>query len=219
MASSKKLVLVAGNIGVGKTSLTERIGEKLNWRTTYEVVATNPYLPDFYKDMGQWGFHLQVYFLGTRAQQHIVAANDPRSAILDRSIYEDFYIFSRALRHMGNFNERDFEAYHTIFDVVIQSLPTPDLLLFLRAPVDVLLERIRMRARDIESSIDPDYLALLGRFYDEWMDDFDLCPVLTVPAGELDFVAKPHHLDVIIGYMQDKLAGKEDVIFPPNGEK
>lgn len=215
--SFKKLVLVAGNIGVGKTSLTERIGQKLGWRTSYEVVANNPYLPDFYKDMKEWGFHLQVYFLGSRAQQHIEAANDPRSAILDRSIYEDFYIFSRALRHMGNFNERDFDSYHNVFKVVIQTLPAPDLLLYLRAPVETLLDRIRRRARDIESGIDPDYLALLGRFYDEWMDEFDACPVLTIPAGDLDFVRWPKHLDIIIDRMQDKLAGKEDVVFPKNG--
>jgi deoxyadenosine/deoxycytidine kinase len=215
---SKKMVLVAGNIGVGKTSLTERIGQKLGWVMSYEVVASNPYLPDFYKDMGKWGFHLQVYFLGSRAQQHIEAASDPRSAILDRSIYEDFYIFSRALKHMGRFSERDYDSYQTIFKVVTQNLPAPDLLLYLRAPVEVLMERIQNRARDIESGIDPEYLALLGSFYDEWMQGFDTCPVLTIPAGDLDFVKWPHHLDIIIDRMHDKLAGKEDVVFPKNGE-
>jgi deoxyadenosine/deoxycytidine kinase len=210
----KRLVLVAGNIGVGKTSLTERIGQKLGWRTGYEVVANNPYLADFYKNMESWAFHLQVYFLGSRAEQHIEAANDPRSTILDRSIYEDFYIFTRALRHLGNINERDYESYATVFQVVTQHLPSPDLLLFLKAPVEVLVDRIQNRGRDIESSIDPEYLKLLGKFYDDWIRDFNVCPVLTIPAGDLDFVHKPVHLDIIIDRMHEKLSGKEDIVFP-----
>ncbi|MBN1231307.1 MAG: deoxynucleoside kinase [Anaerolineales bacterium] len=214
---AKKLVLVAGNIGAGKTSLTERIGSKLGWKTGYEVVSKNPYLPDFYKSMRDWGFHLQVYFLGTRAQQHIEAANDPRSAILDRSIYEDFHIFTRALSHLGNINERDYESYATIYNLMTGYLPVPDLLLYLKAPVSVLMERISRRGREIESSIDPDYMALLDRFYEEWLQNFDYCPVLTIPAGELDFVNKLQHLDIIEERILDKLAGKENVVFPDNG--
>ena len=106
----KRLILVAGNIGSGKTSLTERLGERMGWRTAYESVADTPYLPEFYADMRLWSFHLQVYFLGHRAEQHIEMANDPRSAIIDRSIYEDAFIFARALYHMGNLNERDYQA-------------------------------------------------------------------------------------------------------------
>jgi len=105
---SKRLVVVAGNIGAGKTSLTERIGSRLGWWTGFESVADNPYLPDFYADMRSWSFHLQIFFLGHRSEQYLEAANDPRSAILDRSIYEDAYIFARALHHMGNLSERDF---------------------------------------------------------------------------------------------------------------
>jgi deoxyadenosine/deoxycytidine kinase len=104
---TKHIVVVAGNIGVGKTSLTERIGSRLNWWTGYESVADNPYLADFYGDMRAWAFHLQVFFLGHRAEQYLEAVRDPRSAILDRSIYEDFYIFARALHHMGDVAERD----------------------------------------------------------------------------------------------------------------
>ena len=118
----KRLVLVAGNIGTGKTSLTERIGARLGWKTAFESVADNPYLADFYGDMAQWAFHLQVFFLGHRARQHQELARCPESAISDRSIYEDAHIFSRAAHHLGNMNERDYGAYRAVYDLVIEGV-------------------------------------------------------------------------------------------------
>jgi deoxyadenosine/deoxycytidine kinase len=209
----KRLILVAGNIGSGKTSLTERIGDRLGWQTAFESVADNPYLPDFYNDMHSWSFHLQVYFLGHRAEQYLDMWEDPRSVIIDRSIYEDAYIFSRALHHMGNFNEIDYQSYRRVFNLVINTLPPPSLLIYLRAPVSVLLKRIKSRGRDIETSISEDYLSLLETFYDDWMQSFDLCPVLTIRTDDLDFVHKPKHLDIVVSHIQEKLAGKEEVIF------
>jgi deoxyadenosine/deoxycytidine kinase len=213
MAETKRLVLVAGNIGTGKTSLTERIGERLGWLTAFESVTDNPYLSDFYGNMRQWSFHLQVFFLGHRAGQHLALARHPQSAIADRSIYEDAHIFARVLRHMDNLNERDYQAYRAVYELVIGTLPRPDLLLFLRAPVDVLMERIRARGRDMESGITRDYLALLDAFYGEWMETFDLCPVLAIHSADLDFVNRPQHLDIVVGRIRDKLAGKESVVF------
>ena len=113
----KRLVVVAGNIGVGKSTLVQIMHERLGWEPFYEAVVENPYLADFYHDMRSWSFHLQIYFLGHRARQHIEMAEDPRSAIIDRSIYEDAYIFARALNHMGNLSERDFLAYRQVFDL------------------------------------------------------------------------------------------------------
>ncbi len=214
---TKRFVLVAGNIGAGKTSLTERIGARLGWQTSFDSVVDNPYLADFYEEMHQWSFHLQVFFLGHRAKQHRMLALSPQSAIADRSIYEDAHIFVRALHHMGNLSERDVLAYRQIYDLVLANLPRPDLLLYLKAPVSVLMQRIRQRARAIESGISADYLRLLDSFYTEWMHEFDLCPVLTIPSQDLDFVHKPQHLDIVIERMQDKLAGKEHVVFP-NGD-
>ncbi len=213
---TKRLVLVAGNIGAGKTSLTERIGARLGWQSAFESVADNPYLPDFYADMRSWSFHLQIYFLGHRAEQYLELARMPQSAILDRSIYEDAYIFARALHHMSNLNERDYLAYRRVFDLVVEGLPAPDLLIYLQAPISVLIERIRRRARAIESGITSDYLSLLESFYDDWMQTFDICPVLTIRTDDLDFVHKPRHLDIVVQRIQDKLAGKEVVIFPPD---
>lgn len=213
---SKHLVLVAGNISAGKTSITERVGTRLGWQMGYESVTDNPYLADFYTDMRQWSFHLQVFFLGHRAQQHQALAHAAQSAIADRSIYEDAFIFARALYHLNNLSQRDYQAYRRIFDLVVAGLPRPDLLLYLRAPVPALLDRIRRRGRAMERGITADYLSLLETFYEEWMESFDLCPVLTIRTENLDFVNKPKHLEIVVQRIQDKLAGKEDVVFPNN---
>jgi deoxyadenosine/deoxycytidine kinase len=210
---TKRLVIVAGNIGAGKTSLTERIGARLGWKTAFESVSDNPYLPDFYADMRTWSFHLQVFFLGHRAEQYLQYAHAPQSAILDRSIYEDAFIFARALYQMGNLNERDYLSYRRVFDLVVRGLPAPDLLIYLRAPVPILLERIRSRGRAIESGISDEYLSLLDSFYDDWMASFDTCSVLTIRTDDLDFVNQSRHLDIVVQRIQDKLAGKEEVIF------
>jgi len=212
----KRLVIVAGNIGTGKTSLTERIGSRLGWQTAFESVTDNPYLSDFYADMRAWSFHLQVFFLGHRAAQYLEYVNLPQSAILDRSIYEDALIFARALHEMNNINERDYLSYRRVFDLVVANLPPPDLLIYLKAPVPVLIERIHRRGREIETGITGEYLSLLESFYEDWMDTFDLCPVLTIRTDDLDFVHKPRHLDIVVQRIQDMLAGKEEVVFPAN---
>ena len=214
---TKRLVLVAGNIASGKTSLTERLGARLGWRTAFESVADNPYLADFYADMRQWSFHLQVFFLGHRAQQHLELAHGPESAIADRSIYEDAHIFARALYHLGNLSERDYHAYRQVFEQIVSGLPRPDLLLHLQAPVPVLLKRIEQRGRAIESGITTDYLSLLETFYQEWVQAFELCPVLTLRTDDLDFVHRPQHLDIVVGRIQDRLAGREELVFSPEG--
>ena len=214
----KRLIIVAGNIGAGKTSLTERLGSHLGWQTAFESVSDNPYLPDFYQDMRAWSFHLQVFFLGHRAEQYLEMAASPQSVVLDRSIYEDAHIFARALHQLGNLDERDYLAYRRVFDLLVSKLPPPNLLVYLKAPVPVLVERIRRRGRSIERGITPEYLGLLESFYDDWMATFDVCPVLTIHTGEigkespLDFVNNKKHLDIVIERIKDKLAGKEDVI-------
>ena len=211
---TKHFVLVAGNIGSGKTSLTQRIGARLGWRTAFESVTDNPYLAEFYADMRQWAFQLQVFFLGHRALQHRELALSSESAIADRSIYEDAHIFARALHHLGDLNDRDYNSYRAVFDLVVAGLPRPDLVLYLRAPVEVIHSRIRKRGRGMETSITAEYLALLDSFYEEWMKTFDLCQVLTLRTDDLDYVHKPNHLDIVVERIQAKLAGKENVEFP-----
>jgi len=208
----KRMILVAGNIGSGKTSLTERIGERLGWHTAYESVSDNPYLADFYANMHAWSFHLQIFFLGHRAQQHLDLWKDPQSAIIDRSIYEDAFIFARALNHLGNLNERDYQTYKQVFEMVVKTLPPPSLLVYLKAPVDILVDRIRSRGRKIETGITPEYLGLLDSFYEEWIRSFDICPVLTLRTDNLDFVHKNEHMETVVARINEKFAGKEEII-------
>lgn len=209
----KRLILLAGNIGAGKTSLTERIGKKLGWQSAYESVADNPYLPEFYQDMRAWSLHLQIYFLGHRAEQHRYLAEIPESAILDRSIYEDAHIFARALHHMDNLSDRDYEAYLRLYNLIVSHLPKPDLLIYLQAPVSVLIKRIRRRARHIETGITESYLTLLESYYNDWICSFDLCPVLTLRSDDLDFVHRNQHLEIVVERIKDKLAGHEEMVF------
>lgn len=211
---AKHFVLVAGNISCGKTSLTERLGKRLGWQTAYESVADNPYLSDFYASMGDWAFHLQIFFLGHRAEQHRALANAVQSTIIDRSIYEDAEIFAKALLNMGTLSERDYYTYRKVFDLIVQRLPTPDLLIYLRAPVPVLLERILNRGREMEKGITAEYLELLESYYQEWLAGFDLCPVLTLRTDDLDYVHKPRHLEIVVDRIQDKLLGREEIEFP-----
>lgn len=202
----KHFILAAGNIGSGKTSLTRRLGGQLGWRTSFESVADNPYLPDFYADMRQWSFHLQIFFLGHRAEHHLELAKGPTSAIADRSIYEDAHIFARALHHLDNLTDLDFESYRRVYDLVVAGLPAPDLLIYLKAPVSVLLDRIHQRGRDIESGITAEYLLLLDNFYEEWIPAFNLCPVLEIPTTDFDFVNDQAHLEAVIAQIRNKLA-------------
>ena len=213
---TKRFILVAGNIGSGKTSLTQRVGERLGYRTAFESVADNPYLAEFYGNMAQWSFHLQIFFLGHRAEQHRGLALAPESAICDRSIFEDYYIFARALLALGNLSERDYRAYERLYHLVVNGLPRPDLLLYLKTSTPTLLNRIRGRGRAIETGITAGYLDLLNRLYAEWLAGFDQCPVLTIPGDDLDFVNRPAHFDLVLGKIQDKLAGQEEVVFPSN---
>lgn len=210
---TKRLIVVAGNIGAGKTSLTRQLGQRLNWEAAYESVQDNPYLADFYGDMAQWGFHLQIFFLGHRAEHHLSLARSERSAISDRSIYEDAHIFARALHHMGNLTDRDYQAYLAVYERVISDLPRPDLLLYLNAPVPTLVERIRARGRRMEANIPPSYLELLSSYYDEWLESFDLCPVLEISSNDLNFVHRQDHLDIVIAAIEEKLAGRKEIVF------
>jgi len=187
---------------------------RLGWDPFYESVDDNPYLADFYGDMETWSFHLQIFFLGHRAKTHrYLCTQHPNSSVLDRSIYEDAEIFVRALHNLGHLTERDVNAYRSVYDQVIDGLPAPNLLIYLRATVPTLLGRIRKRARGIETGITADYLSLLNTFYEQWLAHFDLCPVLTIPSDELDFVAYEQHLTIIVNRVLDRLKGKEEITF------
>jgi deoxyadenosine/deoxycytidine kinase len=211
----KKFVAVAGNIGVGKSTLVEKLCEKMGWQPYYEPVAENPYLKNFYQDMKAWAFQSQVYFLTHRMRSHFELLMNPSSVLQDRTVYEDAEIFARNLFLQGNMTETDYATYRELFELFITMLHPPDLVLYLSAPVNTLLERINLRGRDFESTISAEYLSQLNQLYQDWIGGFHLCPVLTVPADQLDFVHTPGHLDLIAKKVDEKLRGKEEVYFAP----
>ena len=195
---NQHLIVLAGNIGSGKTSLTQLLSERFGWQASYESVENNPYLADFYADMRSWAFHLQMYFLGNRAQEVETLLDSDRSAIMDRSIYEDAHIFVRALHEMNNLSDRDYQAYFKLYEMVLRQLPKPSLLIRLDAPVETLVDRIQQRARSIEDTINPDYLRLLDGYYQQWALTYAESPVLTINSQLFDFVNNPSHLQQII---------------------
>lgn len=209
----KKFVAVAGNIGVGKSTLVTMLCRRLDWAPFYEPEGENPYLADFYGDMRSWAFHSQVFFLTRRLRAHRQLLEHPTSAIQDRSVYEDAEVFARNLYQQGLIDERDYGAYHDLYQVLVDFLPPPDLVVYLRASVPKLLDRIKHRGRIYERQISGEYLGQLNELYDDWIARFSLCPVLTVPADHLDYVAHTGHLDLIVDKIQEKLTGKEEVIF------
>ncbi|HOZ37647.1 MAG TPA: deoxynucleoside kinase [Anaerolineaceae bacterium] len=198
LKKDQRLIVLAGNIGSGKTSLTQLLSQRFGWQASYESVDNNPYLADFYADMRTWAFHLQMYFLGNRAQEVETLLNSDRSAIMDRSIYEDAHIFVRALHELNNLSDRDYQAYFKLYELVLRQLPKPSLLIRLVAPVGTLVERIQQRARSIEDTIDPDYLRLLDSYYQQWALEYAESPVLTINSQLYDFVNNPAHLQEII---------------------
>jgi deoxyadenosine/deoxycytidine kinase len=209
----KKIVAVAGNIGVGKSTLVTMLSERLGWEPFFEPVSENPYLADFYRDMRTWAFHSQIFFLTRRLRIHRQMIEHPSSAIQDRSVYEDAEIFAHNLFRQRLIGERDYNSYRELYQVLIEFLPPPDLVVYLRASVSTLQERIRLRGRDYERQITTDYLSQLNELYESWIARFSLCPVLTVPADDLDYVAIPAHLDLIVRKVEEKLTGKDEVVF------
>jgi deoxyadenosine/deoxycytidine kinase len=211
-----KFIAVAGNIGVGKSTLVEMLCQRLGWQPFYEPVAENPYLSEFYADMQAWAFHSQIFFLTHRLRIHHQLLNYPGSVIQDRSVYEDAEIFALNLHLQGAINQRDYDTYSELYHVLVEFLPPPDLVIYLRASTTTLVERISRRNRDYERTISTAYLEQLNRLYESWISGFTLCPVLTVPADGLDYVANPLHLDLVVRKVQEKLTGKEEVIFAPD---
>ena len=208
-----RFVAVAGNIGVGKSTLVELLAERMGWTPFFEPQSQNPYLADFYRDMQEWSFQSQIFFLSRRLRAHRDISNHPGPAVQDRSVYEDAEIFAQNLFLERNMSDRDYQTYRDLYEVLTRFLPPPDLVVYLRASVSTLVERISMRGRDYEKGIQPEYLSRLNDLYEEWTESFSLCPVLTVPADDLNYVLNDAHLDLIISKIESKLSGKEEVRF------
>jgi deoxyadenosine/deoxycytidine kinase len=186
--TKKHFIAIAGNVGVGKSTLTQLLAESFGWTAFYEAVDDNPYLADFYKDMRQWSFHSQIFFLSRRLRSHREITSHPQTAIQDRSVYEDAEVFARNLHQRRNMSDRDYQVYRALYEECIQIIPRPDLIVYLKASVPTLIERIHRRGRDFEQDISPLYLQQLNELYKAWIEDLTLCPILTIQADYLDFV-------------------------------
>lgn len=197
MAGEKIFIAVAGNIGTGKTTLTQLLSKRFGWVAHFEAVTDNPYLADFYSDMNRWSFPLQIFFLNNRFRAHQAVTHGTNSAIQDRSIYEDANIFARNLYEQGQMEERDYKNYLELYNVMSSFLTPPDLIIYLRKSLPRLKEQITKRGRDYEKNIPDQYLANLNRYYDDWMENYDQGKKLIINSDDLDFVRHPGDFDHI----------------------
>jgi len=205
-----QFVAVAGNIGVGKTHLTTLLANRLGWKAYYEPVIDNPYLDDFYGDMARWAFHLQVYFLSKRFEIHRDMLSLAEPCIQDRTIYEDKEIFAATLHGRGFMSDRDYANYVALFDAMTSFLRVPDLVVYLRADVASLSERIRCRGRDCERDISTDYLGALNRAYDDWSARASrVTRVLTVNTEGVDLVSDDAAIDGVLDTIMGRLGPLE----------
>jgi deoxyadenosine/deoxycytidine kinase len=205
MATEQHFIAIAGNIGAGKSTLTNMLAQSLNWKPFYEANADNPYLSDFYQDMQRWSFHSQVFFLGKRLEHHRKLVDHPGSVVQDRTVYEDAEIFARNLMLQGQMSARDYDSYCSLYEAIASFLPPPSLIIYLKADVSTLVERIQHRGRDFEQDISTDYLAQLNTLYDDWIGNWTACDILTIETNGLDFQHRTDDYTMILERVQQMI--------------
>lgn len=200
-------VAIAGNIGAGKTTLTNLLAKHFKWEPHFEDVVDNPYLDDFYNQMERWSFNLQIYFLNSRFRQILEIRESGKKIIQDRTIYEDAHIFAPNLHAMGLMTNRDFENYSQLFELMENLVKAPDLLIYLRSSIPNLVKQIHNRGRDYENSISIDYLSRLNERYEAWIEGYQKGKLLIIDVDNLDFVNEPEDLGTIINKVDAELYG------------
>lgn len=205
--SEPKHIAVAGNIGAGKTTLTELLSKHYKWDAHFEAADDNPYLNDFYEEMQRWSFNLQVYFLNSRFRQVMNIRNGKKSVIQDRTIFEDAHIFAPNLHAMGLMTSRDFENYQSLFELMSEFVGPPDLLIYLRASIPTLVNQIQKRGRAYEETIRLDYLKRLNERYEAWIDTYDKGNLLIVEVDNNNFSEDQEDLGKIISQIDAKIHG------------
>lgn len=198
-------ISIAGNIGVGKSTLVGILADAFGWQPYYEVVADHPYLDDYYADRERWGFHSQIWFLSQRFEQQQEIADTPITVVQDRSMYEDYEVFVKGLLEQGILSHRDFRTYRRLYQALTRSVSPPTLIIYLRASVQTLLDRINGRARSSEQRIPDSYLDHLNHRYEDWLRRFDLCPVLPIETDALDLIANAEHRKRVVEAVQQRL--------------
>lgn len=202
-----KHIAVAGNIGAGKTTLTELLSKHYGWEVQYEDTTTNPYLGDFYNDMHRWSFNLQIYFLNSRYRQILDIRKGETTVIQDRTIFEDAHIFAPNLYEMGLMSERDFKNYIDLFRLMSSQVQPPDLLIYLKSGIPKLVEHIQTRGRDYEGNMSLDYLKGLNERYENWISNYKEGNLLVVNNDKIDFKNNQEDLGVIIEMVDRELHG------------
>lgn len=202
-----KHIAIAGNIGAGKTTLTQLLSKHYKWIPQFEDVDHNPYLNDFYEDMPRWSFNLQIYFLNSRLNQLLEIQQGTEIIIQDRTIYEDANIFAPNLHDMGLMAKRDFENYYTFFETLKRMVQPPDLLIYLKASVPTLVAQIQKRGREYEENIRLDYLKKLNEYYNKWIETYNEGALLVIDVDKNKFGEKEEHLGEIINAIDGQLFG------------
>jgi deoxyadenosine/deoxycytidine kinase len=205
--SGIKHVAIAGNIGAGKTTLTEALSNHFGWEVHFESTDNNPYLQDFYLDMPRWSFNLQIYFLHHRFQQIIEIQKGDKTVIQDRTIYEDAHIFAPNLHEMGLMSTRDFRNYLSLFELMTSQIQPPDLLIFLQASIPTLVKHIHSRGREYEGNMSLVYLKRLNAKYKDWIDNYTAGNLLVIDTDEIDFKHNKEDLGRIIERVNTELYG------------
>lgn len=200
-------IAIAGNIGAGKTTLTQLLAKHYKIEAQLEDVVDNPYLDDFYNEMERWSFNLQVYFLNSRFRQVVQIRKSGKNIIQDRTIYEDANIFAPNLHAMGLMTNRDFDNYSSLFNLMESTVQAPDLLIYLRSSIPNLVNQIHKRGRDYENSISIDYLSRLNERYEAWIDGYEKGRLLIIDVDHLDFVEKAEDLGEIIEKIDSEING------------
>ena len=206
-SGNKKFVTISGNIGAGKSSLTDILSSYFGWRAFYERVDDNPYLDDFYNDMRRWSFNLQVFFLSSRFRHQRRIEESEQSVVQDRSIYEDAEIFARNLYQMNLMSERDYENYTELFKIMTSYLQAPTLLVYLKASVPTLVNHIQSRGREFESTIRIDYLERLQEHYTRWIENYNRGPKMIIDVDEVDFVHNEADRRQVVSQIESRLYG------------